>query len=297
MTILVFGSAGMFGHVLHRTLAERHRVFGTVRSAESAATLAGHVRSDSLISEVSARCLDRVRTVFEEVKPAVVINCIGILKRVTPAIGTLDYLEANAVFPHHLHQLCQSWNSRLIHISTDCVFSGKKGNYVEDDLPDAIDIYGVTKRLGEVTGLKCTTLRTSMIGYELSHKSGLLEWLLSQRGGRVRGYARALFSGWTTLALSRVIISLIEDFPELNGLWHVAAQPISKYDLICKLNERLSLGISIDHDEEFICDRRLNGERFRNVTGLGSPTWDEMIDDMAMDEAHYSGKGKHCAPR
>jgi dTDP-4-dehydrorhamnose reductase len=288
MKILVFGCAGMLGHVVARTLAEDHEVFGTVRDSSSARLLAGHIDESKLLTNVTVNDLNRLNEVFELVNPDIVVNCIGLLKHPKPPIDSLDYLEANAAFPHRLRRLCEPRHARLIHISTDCVFSGAKGNYTESDVADASDLYGRTKLLGEVAGPRNLTLRTSMIGRELSHFTGLLEWFIQQRGGRIRGFVRALFSGWTTPALSRVIALIVRDHPGLDGLWHVAAEPISKYDLLRKLNERLRLDVEIDRDETFLCDRRLNGARFREATGILPPSWDQMIDELAADATPYS---------
>ena len=168
--------------------------------------------------------------------------------------------------------ICRAANARLIHLSTDCVFSGRKGNYVEEDPSDAEDIYGKTKYLGEVAGTGCLTLRTSMIGRELSGCHGLLEWFLSQQGKTIRGFRRAIFSGFTTRALSETIVSIIADHPQLDGIWHLAAEPISKFELLTLVKEKGGASGSIEPDDSFSCDRSLNGMRFRKATSFVVPT-------------------------
>jgi dTDP-4-dehydrorhamnose reductase len=175
----------------------------------------------------------------------------------------------------------------MITISSDCVFSGRKGGYREDDASDAEDLYGRTKALGEVVEPKCLTLRTSMIGRELSGEQGLTEWLLSQAGRRVQGYRRAVFSGLTTLELSRVIVHIIEREPLLSGLYHVSSAPIAKYDLLHLINERYALDISIEPDDQSACDRSLNGSRFRETTGYVVPPWPDLIREMYEDPTPY----------
>jgi dTDP-4-dehydrorhamnose reductase len=177
---------------------------------------------------------------------------------------------------------------RLIHISTDCVFSGRKGNYTEDDVSDAEDLYGRTKFLGEVGGDGCLTLRTSIIGREMETSHGLIEWFLSEEGKTVRGYKRAIFSGFTTIALGDIIARLIVEHQDLHGVWHVASKPINKFDLLELVREVYGLTIEIEPDESVVCDRSLNSDRFRRATGLVAPAWPDMIMEMYRDPTPYS---------
>ncbi|NOU10917.1 MAG: SDR family oxidoreductase, partial [Nitrospira sp.] len=183
--------------------------------------------------------------------------------------------------PHRLALLCRTIGARLIHFSTDCVFSGRKGNYRETDQPDAEDIYGRTKLLGEVSEPHCLTLRTSMVGPELSRKTGLLEWFLAQRGQTVKGFTKAIFSGFPTSELARIVELVLTDVPAIHGLYHVAAQPISKYDLLTLVRDRLHVPVTIERDVTFQCDRSLDASRFHQDTGYLPPAWEAMIDDMA----------------
>jgi len=224
---------------------------------------------------------------FQCLRSQVVANCIGIVKQREAAAGAAQIHQVNALFPHLLARLCQERGCRLIHLSTDCVFSGLRGGYSEDDEPDPVDLYGRSKLLGEVTGEGCLTLRSSMIGRELAGQAGLLEWLIAQRGGRVQGFRNAVFSGLTTVALARVIAALVSDHPDLEGLLHVASEPISKHDLLLNVNRALSLGVAVEPVAEPVCDRSLDGSRFAAATGIVVPSWDRMIAGLTMDPTPY----------
>jgi dTDP-4-dehydrorhamnose reductase len=209
------------------------------------------------------------------------------VKQLSSANDPVTAISTNSLLPHQLAAVCRAHSARFIHVSTDCVFSGRKGMYTEDDRPDPEDLYGQTKLLGEVTTPGALTIRTSMIGRELRTTSGLVEWLLSHRSGRVDGYRRAIFSGFTTRALAALIGDVIERHPTLTGLYHVAADPINKFDLVTKLNEQFRAGITVDPSDKVQIDRSLDAGRFRRVTGMIPPSWDEMIESLARDSAPY----------
>jgi dTDP-4-dehydrorhamnose reductase len=174
---------------------------------------------------------------------------------------------------------------RLVHVSTDCVFSGEKGNYRENDPPDAADLYGRTKFLGEVDIPGCVTLRTSIIGHELSGRHGLVEWFLAQEG-TVKGFARAVFSGFPTVEMARIVAERILPYERLSGLYHVSSEPISKYDLLRLVAKEYGKRIGIERDEEFACDRSLDSSRFREAIGYEPPAWPELVARM---RAHFLG--------
>src|SRR5581483_8348081 len=200
-----------------------------VRAFEPLASL-GLFQESAVLSDVDARRFDSIIGAFAAAKPDAVINCIGIVKQRAEANDPIPSLEINARFPHRLAQLCRATGSRLIHISTDCVFSGKKGMYTEQDQSDAEDLYGRSKFLGEVGEPPALTLRTSIIGREIESRYGLVEWFLGSRG-RVRGFTGAIYSGFTTLEFSKIIARVLLDFPDLSGVYHVSSDPISKHDL------------------------------------------------------------------
>jgi dTDP-4-dehydrorhamnose reductase len=229
---------------------------------------------------VEVGSMDRLIDVLGEFRPEAVVNAVGIVKQRSTARERVPNLEINALFPHRLAGLCKAAGVRMVHMSTDCVFSGRKGGYQEDDLSDAEDLYGRTKYLGEVYESHCVTLRTSIIGKELSRKQGLLEWFLSQRGS-VQGFRNALFSGFTTLELSRIIEKILTEHPEKGGLYHVSSDPISKFDLLTLIKRKMGLRIDIIPAEEPRLDRSLDSTRFRKKFHYTPPAWEEMIEELS----------------
>lgn len=286
MKVLILGGSGMLGHKLWQNFAKRFDVYATLRKSP-AALPAGLFDPARMRLGVSTEDFDNVRRVFEELRPQVVVNCIGVIKQDAAGKDPVTSITVNSLFPQRLAKLSQESNARLIHVSTDCVFSGRTGNYREDDSPDAEDLYGRSKLLGEVTGQDCITIRTSMIGRELIGSHGLLEWFLSQQGRKVRGFKRAIFSGFTTQALADLIAGIITDHPRMNGLWHVGSEPISKFDLLTLVKQTYELAIEIEPDNDFVCDRSLDSTRFRQATGIQPPAWPEMIENLRADPTPY----------
>ncbi len=287
MRVLILGAAGMLGHKVWQTLTGTCEVYGTVRANVSRYDRTRLFDSGRILDQVDAASLQTLVEVFSRTRPEVVVNAIGIVKQRAAAKDVLPSLEINAALPHRLAALCSTCGSRLIQLSTDCVFSGARGGYTEDDQPDPSDVYGRTKLLGEVSYGPALTLRTSMIGRELETRQGLVEWFLSRAGGRVRGFRRAIFSGLTTLELARLIKRLALDFPDLNGLYHVASEPITKFDLLCLIRDIYKLDVAVDQDDEYACDRSLIGRRFHETTGYFAPPWREMIQQMHDDPTRY----------
>lgn len=287
--VLVLGAAGMLGHKMLQTLAaEGHEVVGTVRrSLDDRRSVGDFLTSTApIVEQVGVARFERIAAVIDETDPEVVINCVGIVKQRPTAHDAIPSITINALFPHQLAALCAESDRRLVHFSTDCVFSGRRGAYTEDDDSDALDLYGRTKYLGEV-GAPALTLRTSIIGRELSHFQSLVEWFVAQDGGPVQGFQRALYSGVTTLQAARTVVALITDFPDLAGLYQMAGPVISKYDLLEEIRDALGLDVTIVPDTEFVLDRTLIGDRFVAATGLATPSWGEMISDMANDPTPY----------
>lgn len=295
MRVLILGGSGMLGHKLWQNFSERFDTFVTFRQAANYCASYGIFDEARSIGGVSATDIPAVTHAVARVQPQVVVNCIGVVKQDAAARDHLTSISTNALFPHLLARLCGVAKARLIHISTDCVFSGRKGNYSEDALSDAEDLYGRTKYLGEVNGPGCLTLRTSMIGRELAGEHGLLEWLLSQDGKRIRGFRRAIFSGFTTLALAQIIAEIIERHTDLEGLYHVASDPISKFDLLTLIKQKGDLQVEIEPDETFICDRSLNGARFRSAANFVPPDWSDMVVRIFKDRTPYEKiRRSHC---
>lgn len=280
MRVLVLGASGMLGSAVIRVLSERKdwQVFGTVRSAAAAGFFAPEIAA-SLLVGLDVGDQDSLIGVFAQVRPTVVINCVGLIKQLTDSDDPLLALPINSLLPHRLARLCELAGSRLIHVSTDCVFSGDKGSYIETDISDARDLYGKSKFLGEVHDAHTITLRTSIIGHELQSAHGLIEWFLSQHG-RCKGYRRAIFSGLPTVVLAKVMRDVVIPRPELSGLYHVAAAPISKYELLTLVARQYDKEIEIAPDDALVIDRSLKAERFRQASGYVADPWPELIRQM-----------------
>jgi dTDP-4-dehydrorhamnose reductase len=290
MRVLILGGEGMLGHKVFQVLSRRFETYATFRDAQGLwARFPMYMSADParLLGGADAMDFHSVVRAMGRVRPDVVINCIGIIKQLKEASDPIISLTLNALFPHHLADLCAAAGARLFHMSTDCVFSGRRGDYAEDDVSDAEDLYGRTKFLGELNRPGCLTIRTSIIGRDFLKQSAFLEWFLSHRGGQVRGYKNALYTGLTTQVLARIMGDLVENYPDLSGLYQIASQPISKHDLLVKLREAMKLDIEITPYDDPPCDRSLSAARFLAATGYTIPGWDEMIAELASDTTPY----------
>ena len=287
MRVLILGGAGMLGHKLWQLYKDRFDTWVTVRTDYRDYARFALFDPRRMADGVEACDFDSVVRVLDDVQPQVIVNCIGIIKQLPTAHDPIISLTVNALFPHRLANLCRASQVRLIHISTDCVFNGRQGRYTEDNVSDAEDLYGRSKYLGEVDAPGCLTLRTSIIGRELQTASGLVEWFLSRRGQTVKGYRQAIYSGFTTQALARIIADVIERQPELSGVYQVSSEPITKYNLLQLIRAEMDLPIKIEADDTVRIDRSLNSARFRLATGFTPPAWHEMIREMARDATPY----------
>lgn len=281
MRVLILGATGMLGSTLFRILQENKtfEVWGTLRD-KSGLNYFSRQNHAKLISNVDILDENALLQTFEQVQPNIVINCIGVIKQLEAAQDPLVVLPINALLPHRLATLCKQFETRLVHISTDCVFSGKKGSYTELDQLDAQDLYGQSKYIGELTKAPhAITLRTSMIGHELNTNNSLVDWFLSQQG-ETRGYMKAIFSGLPTVELAQVIENFVIPNRELSGLYHVAAKPINKYELLRLVAEIYGKNIVIIPDEELHIDRSLNAQKFTEASGYVAPEWPQLIEKM-----------------
>lgn len=278
MRVLVLGASGMLGHKLYEVLELSCEVFGTTR---------GNSSSDPYkIPGIDACNLTTLYQVIDKVEPEVIVNCIGVVKQNPEAKNRCVAISMNTWLPHQIYRRCELQQIRLIHISTDCVFSGNVGNYTEDDITDPIDFYGFSKEAGEVIGNHALTIRTSMIGRELRGHYGLLEWFIKNKGGNVSGYTKAIFSGFPTLHLAFILEGIIMSHRGLSGLYHIASEPIDKYTLLAMINEAMGLGIKIDKVPGVECNRSLNGTKFNTATGFKPKPWHTMIKEMAQDACY-----------
>jgi len=279
--ILIIGANGMLGHVLMQWQQPGITIAGTLRGETPAPFSC--LRDKQLFYGVECSDTQRLLEVFEQFRPNAVVNCAGLIKHRDEAVNTAQMIATNALFPHILAGLCRAHNTRLIQISTDCIFSGAQGPYTEQHRADAGDIYGMTKYLGEINDSKNLTIRTSIIGHELQVKRSLLEWAISQRGRTITGFDGTLYSGLTTTELARVLMLVITQHPKLHGLYHVAGPAISKYALLGLMNHALSLDLTIQKDTTTLCDRRLDARKFNRATGYAPPAWEAMIEALTVD--------------
>lgn len=270
----------MLGHQFLRSWQDRHEVKVTLRGN------IGDYGSRSLFTPfnsydgIDVRSTDALERIMTEFKPDAVVNAVGVTKQRTDGSNIIPIIEINALFPHSLAELCGRYTTRLVHLSTDCIFSGSTGFYDEKAVSDAEDLYGRSKFLGEVNFPHVITLRKSTIGLELAGAHGLLEWFLAQRG-TILGYRKAIYSGLISSELARVIEAILLNFPSLSGTWNVASAPINKYELLVQLTERLDRNdIEIEPFDEFVCDRSLNGSAFCEKTGYIPPSWSDMLDEL-----------------
>jgi len=278
--VLVLGASGMLGNAVFRLFSgsANFETFGTVRSNANIASLP-KAKENRIIYISDVMDPDALTNVLMNVRPQVVVNCVGLVKQLAEADNVLTAAPINSLLPHRLAQLSSLIQARLIHMSTDCVFSGDRGMYQESDHPDAKDIYGRTKLLGEVDYPNAITLRTSIIGHELSGGRSLIGWFLGQQGS-VRGFSRAVFSGLPTVVIARVIRDLVIPNNEMHGVYHVSADPISKYDLLHLVAKEYDKDIEIIRDSEYSIDRSLDSSRFRELTGFQPKSWPDLVKAM-----------------
>lgn len=286
LKILILGVTGMLGHILFEQFMKSDKidVYGTTRSKEHLETWRPDTIHNRLILNVDADHYSSIEEAVASVNPDIVINCIGIIKQLPVANDPVVSISINSLLPHRISLTCKSVGSRMIHISTDCVFDGRKGWYAEDDYSDADDLYGRTKYLGEVGGEShCITIRTSIIGHELKNRLGLIDWFLAQTG-KVRGFRNAIYTGFPTVEMVRIIRDFIIPDVSISGVINVSSEPISKYALLKIVAAEYNKDIEIEPYDDIRVDRSLDSRRFRKKTGYAPPDWYEMIREM---HEHY----------
>lgn len=278
--VLILGVSGMLGSAIYKELmtSGEHDVYGAARNARCKNKLGGEI-----FCEFEIENYRQVQELIERVSPHTIINCIGLIKQLQLSKDSENAIYVNALFPHLLQRTCNLIGARLIHFSTDCIFSGRKGNYIESDFADADDIYGRTKFLGEVTCSGALTLRTSIIGHELYTNNSLLEWFLAQKG-RINGYKNAIFSGLPTTEIASILNKLVLTNPSLSGSYHLSSAPISKYELLKIIKDVYTLDVEIIPSEELVIDRSLNCNRFIKATNFNCRDWRSMIETMYLSQ-------------
>lgn len=287
MRVLVLGGNGMLGHKLVQVLGQDFEVFTTIRRPFERVSRFGIFERKTTIANVDVTADGELSRVVRAVRPDVVINAIGIIKQVPDATNNGLMSRTNTELPGALYDLAKNFGFKLICISTDCVFSGEKGNYKERDVPDADDAYGQSKHRGEVVADNCLTIRTSIVGRELETAHSLLEWFLSNRGRKVGGYTRSIYSGFPTSVFARIVTDLIANYPDLDGLYHISSEPITKFDLLRLFNDAYDARVEIVPDASLAIDRSLDSSKFRAATGFSPLPWPEMIAGMAGDPTPY----------
>ena len=293
MRILILGGTGMLGHKLWQRLSERFvDTYTTIRRTRADCERFRIYDNPRVLENVDVSDPAQLIRALEASTPDVILNCIAVTKRresASPAPAIL----LNAWLPHRIAQWAADHNARLITVSTDCVFDGTKGDYTEKHAPDASDVYGRTKALGEVSYGNALTIRTSFIGRELDNGTELLEWFLAQKGGVVRGFRRALYTGISNIYCADLVGEIIERWPHLQGLYQVASEVITKYDLLCLAREAYDINVEIVPDDSVEVRRNLDGDKFRRSTGIVTPSWRTMMNDLAADPTPYAAWRHH----
>lgn len=276
--VLVLGASGLLGSAVFRVLSEQCtlEVYGTIRSVDMR-TYFSKALNEKLIAVKDLEDLAELSSLLAKIMPDVVINCVALSKSV--AQEPMKLYSVFASLPQRLWFLCRQFGIRMIQISSDGVFSGARGAYIETDIPDATEPYGMAKLLGEVDAVGAITLRASVIGHELCSSYGLLEWFLSQRD-ECRAYTKAIFSGFPSVVLAQIIRDEVIPRQELSGVYHVASKPISKFELLRMIADRYGVFTKLIPDDSVVVDRSLVSDRFRRQTGYIAPTWSQLIDVM-----------------
>lgn len=293
--VLILGVTGMLGHILYKMMFKQHGIYDIYGTTRNSNGLEDYFTTDevkSICSGVDSDNFDTVIRAVASVQPNIIINCIGIIKQLPIAKDPLTAITINAQFPHRISLVAKSVNARLIHISTDCVFNGFKGNYTEDEPSNAEDLYGRTKFLGEVSYSHCVTLRTSIIGHELKTEFSLIDWFMSQKD-EINGFTKAIYSGFPTHEMVNIITNYVIPNENLSGLYHVSSDAISKYDLLKIMKDIYKKDIKINPYDDFVLDRSLDSLKFKSLTGYKSPEWRKMLSDMynyVMTEDCYKNK-------
>lgn len=278
----------MLGHKLVQAWGEKFELWTILRKDLNFYRRYEIFEEKRTFENIEAEDTDKIYEIIRSVRPAAIVNAVGIIKQLPTSKNVIKTLSVNSIFPHRLAEMALEFGSRLICISTDCVFSGEKGNYKEEDIPDALDLYGKSKNLGEVAEENCLTIRTSIIGRELETSHSLVEWFLSNEGKKVKGFQNAIFSGFPTIVLAEILAEVIVEHKDLSGLYHVSSEPINKLDLLELLKKEYRANIEIEPSADLKIDRSLDSSKFRNETGFQPMSWEQMIKIMAGDTAPYT---------
>lgn len=291
MKLLILGADGMLGHKLFQILGAAYSdCYGTIsgKITDAPWSQCPFLNPDNVYSNVDAMNFQGLEQLIRTVDPDYVINCFRVATHGTQIAPPIKNITVNSLLPHRLAEICATFGIRLIHFSSDCVFSGKKGFYAEEDTPDATHAYGQSRLLGDVYADNTLVLRGSVVGRELIGNSSLLEWFLLQKGKEINGFTKAIYSGISSIETARMVRMILGETPGLTGLFNVASEPISKYDLLNLAKESFQVDVTLHKEEGFSVDRSLNGEKFKAATDYVPPTWSTMMIELAKENKQYN---------
>lgn len=291
MKILILGADGMLGHKLFQRLGAVY--------PETVGTISGRVTAEpfiripffqtgKVIQEVDPMDFKGLENTIKQVAPDYVVNCLRVATHGDAVVPPVQSITVNSLLPHRLAEMAARQGARLIHFSSDCVFDGRQGMYTEEDSPNATHAYGQTRLLGEVDADNTLVLRGSVIGRELAGNSSLLEWFLLRKGTEIEGFTKAIYSGLTSIETARVVRMILEKAPRLTGLFHVASEPINKFDLLNLAKESFTVDVTIHKEEGFSVDRSLNADKFKAATNYIPPSWPAMMTELAKENEQYN---------
>ena len=285
MKILILGGDGMIGHKMVQVLSNfNHEIITSIREQRK---LTKQCFSSQVNVFFNDFLKENVFTFLDRVNPDIIINAIGITIRRGVNDHVFNAIYINTYFPHQIANWVGIHNKRLIHFSTDCVYSGSEGSYSEDATPNALDYYGKTKGLGEVFSKNELTLRSSMIGPELFNKTELFEWVINKKEKEISGFSRVMYSGVTTVYMARLVADLIENHKDLSGIYNIASDPISKFELLHLINDNFDLGLYINKDQNTISNKTLDASKIEDELGIKPPSWNELIIELKKDYMHF----------
>jgi len=286
MKILILGGDGMIGHKIVQALsAQNHEIVISVRENRDLTFKSFSSKTKVFFNDFIN---DNILYLLDKVNPDVIINAIGITTRRVVTENISDTIYLNSFFPHQLSNWALAFKKRLIHFSTDCIFSGSEGSYLEDTIPDALDYYGKTKGLGEINSKSSLTIRSSMIGPELFNKTELFEWIINNKGKEINGFSKVIYSGVTTVYMARLVADFIENHKNLNGIYNVASKPINKFELLHLINDNFDLGLIINEEKTLISNKTLNASKIEKEIGIESPHWNDLIVELKKDYMNYT---------
>ena len=288
MRILILGADGMIGHKIAQSLEDFELILASRKSIslKSIGIIKGKMVQHNLIT-------DSLDLLLDSTTPDIIINCAGITTRRGVEDNIVNTRLLNSELPHKLDSWANLNSKKLIHFSTDCIFSGNRGNYLDNDFADADDIYGKSKALGEVDSPNTLTLRCSMIGRELYNFTELFEWLKKNKNKKIEGYSNTFYSGITTVRMGIILNQILKKNLNLSGIYNISSTPISKFDLLTKLSNAFNLNVEVKQNTNNKSNKVLISEKFTEITGIYPPNWDDLISEFKEDCEKYKSLYKN----